>query len=124
MKLHNQITPFLCGFAAPPKVSLERAENPQYAQARLQAAPSSDALFPKELPSENGCHTGRLLGFFLFKDIHFMPEGLKLLSVFDKDFFQIEFVIVVFPGSHQFISCLVLISGRNFKDVHDGKKWH
>jgi hypothetical protein len=72
------------------------------------------------LPLENGYHIGRLFGC---KDIYFLPK-VFWLSVFDKNFFQKDFVKVVLPGKHQFVCCLVLILGRYFVNVHDGKEWH
>src|SRR5918997_260281 len=82
--------------------------------------------FTSELPLENRAPFGRLLcwRFGFCKDIDFMPEGLYFLSIFDNDFFEKSFVKVMFPGSHQFISCFILISGRNFVNVHDSKEWH
>jgi hypothetical protein len=101
------------------KTTEERAISTASQGTRVPFTKRQPLPFVSELPLENRAPFGR----FLLKDIHFIPWRLWL-SFFDKDFFQIHFVKVVLPGKHQFISCLVLISGRNFVNVHDGKVWH
>jgi hypothetical protein len=101
--------------AAPPKVGLERAAN---------------SPFASQLPLENGAPFGRsstprlrLEERFGCKNIYFILYGFYP-SLFDNNFFQKDFVKVVFPGKHQFVCCRILICGRDFKNVHNDKKRH